>query len=88
MLSPSPFLRREERRTEPRIQFPSYEAFVRFEIERARAKHTLERLRYKGYVRAGTLGRFMQVIGNFGRKVFPFIGTGGWNGFGGGRIGS
>jgi hypothetical protein len=40
-----------------------------------------ERLRYKKYQRAGTLGRFMQKLGNIGRALFPYIGRG-WNGIG------
>ncbi len=51
------------------------------EWDAIKGRSLLERLRYKGYVRAGTLGRFMQRLGDWGREHFPFIGRG-WDGFG------
>jgi hypothetical protein len=38
--------------------------------ERQRAAFTLEKLRYKWWVRRGTMGRLMQCLGDFGRRLF------------------
>ena len=80
-MSASPFLGRDEHR-------PSHRYNVRFDQarrDRDVQKLTLEKLRYKWYVRRGTLSNFMQRLGNWGRKHFPWIGQGGWNGIGGQR---
>ncbi len=41
--------------------------------ERAKVLLTAERLRYRAYQRAGTLSRFMQRVGDWGREWFPVI---------------
>jgi hypothetical protein len=65
-------------------QMPVYEEDGR-RLEREwnhiKARCLLERLRYKGYVQRGTLGSFIQWLGDWGRWLFPFIGRG-WNGIG------
>jgi hypothetical protein len=84
----SPFLGREVRQDDRRShQFPSDTAAWKLAEERAKSKLTLEKLRYRTYMRGGLLGiRIMQTLGDFGRKWFPFIGRG-WDGIGpsGGR---
>lgn len=39
------------------------------ELQRVRQHALLEELRYKRYQRAGTLGRFMQWLGDWGRYL-------------------
>ena len=36
-------------------------------------RNLLERLRYKGYVRRGTLSCFMQRLGDWGRRNFMYV---------------
>lgn len=78
-----PFLKRDTRPT--REIRPSTD-YVQAEIDRYKALCTREKLRYKWrYLHAIDLHwRAMQRLGDFGRKYFPWIGSGGWNGIGGG----
>ena len=76
MIPVSPFLHREERPAAPRLRFQVYGHDA--QLDRAlrdamKAKYTLERLRYKWWVAQGTLGSFMQRLGDIGRRLFPHL---------------
>jgi hypothetical protein len=77
----SPFLHRESQDHHHDVRYVREREPDRVAEERARGRFTLERLRFRGYQRAGTLGLVMQRLGDWGREYFPFIG-GGWNGIG------
>lgn len=55
---------------------------LRDDADRAQARLTLERLRYRWWQRRSTLGSFMQSLGNYGREHFGFLDPrqtgGGW----------
>ncbi len=77
---PSPFLHREEQR--PAVRYVPSAQRDRLAADRAQAKITLERLRYRWWVRQGTLGSFLQRLGDWGRKHFGWMDPrqtgGGW----------
>ena len=81
-IEPSPFLKRGTYRLP--INAHANERVQRFQMERLRARMTLELLLHRKWLRTGRLSHMMQLFGDFGRKHFPWIGTGGWNGIGGG----
>lgn len=82
MIQSSPFLHRGGRQE---LRTASQARRDRAEADKVAAACTLERLRYRWWQRQGTLGSFMQRLGDWGREYFPFIGRGGWNGLGGSR---
>ena len=76
----------EQIRDERTFKAPAFKDYAwEREVQRVTQRRLLERLRYKQYLRAGTLSNFMQRLGDWGRKYFPFLGRGGWDGFGGQR---
>lgn len=86
MTSPSPFLHRESpgsARWKLGQRKQTYAERIVPSPESQRAK--IETYRYRWYARTGSLSRFMQRLGDWGREHFPFIGRGGWNGIGGNR---
>lgn len=65
VIEPSPFLRRPvQLRPSPR---------TRKDYDREQAKVTLERLRYRNEVRKGLMNKFMQSLGDAGRRWFPSL---------------
>lgn len=65
----SPFLGREASQNIRKLAAPAQNLAA----ERYRATLTLEKLRHRAYMRADSLGRFMQRLGDWGRKYFPPI---------------
>lgn len=77
----SPFLHQGESQGRPHVIREDARQ-RRDDEDRDRARVTLERLRYRWWVRRGTLGSFMQSLGNYGRKHLGFMDPrqtgGGW----------
>ena len=63
--------------------FRTYANYCLPDVQRRMA--LLEKLRAKWRYHEDDV-RFMQRLGDWGRTHFPFIGRGGWNGIGGGRL--
>lgn len=80
-MSVSPFLRREDPSKSTYrdgSRRPHAERIVPTPEEQ---RGLIEKFRHREYERRGRLGRFIQRLGDWGRKVFPFLGRG-WDGFG------
>lgn len=67
----SPFLGREAARDIRNLSSARPDA--RMAMERHKARLLLERLRYRAYARNGSLSRFMQHLGDWGRKYVAII---------------
>lgn len=78
-ISSSPFLHRESRHS---VVYRQSHRSMQAQSDLAKSKLTLEKLRYRWWVRRGTLGFFMQPLGDFGRKFFGWMDPrqtgGGW----------
>ena len=80
-MSTSPFLHREIPHEEPYRDESRLTYAERLVPSPEAQRGLIEKFRYRDYERRGRLGRFMQHLGDWGRKFFPYIGRG-WDGFG------